>query len=190
MRRLTNFILLGWFGLGLCHGLRAEPLADGAKIPAARMVTPKGKTIDLEKYAAQEGKRNLLLVFFRTGTCNVCVTQLRDIAAHYEQVTANNAVALGISLDDAIVQSSTAEKMENKFPLLLDPEGKIVKAFGIFNPEDKLSRPSIYLVGSDHKVLYHYVGKSLQDRPPLTEVMEVVRHYSGGLPKRASAKAN
>lgn len=167
--------------------LGAEPLADGAKIPKVKLTSHKGKTYDLSKYAAESGKRNLLLLFFRTGTCNVCTSQLRDIAGVYEEVKNNHTAVVALSLDDAIVMARTGELIENKFPLLMDPDAKTVKAFGVFNPEDKLSKPSVYLVGPDQKILYHYVGKDLTDRPPLTEVLDVIRHYSGGLPKRASA---
>ncbi len=190
-RRLTNLFCLLWLGLGGATALGSEPLADGALIPTAKLITGAGKSYDLQKFAAQSGKRNLLLVFFRTGTCNVCVTQLRDIAGHYDEILGLNAAVLAMSLDDAIVQKRTSEMIENKFPILLDPEGKTVKAFGVYNPDEKLSRPSLYLIGPDHKVLYHYMGKSLADRPPLTEVLDVIRHYSGGLPsKSASAKAH
>lgn len=187
--RLTKLFLLVWLGLGGAFALGSEPLADGAVIPAAKLITGAGKSYDLQKFATQSGKRNLLIVFFRTGTCNVCVTQLRDVAAHYEEILGMNTAVLSLSLDDAIIQKRTSEMIESKFPILLDPDGKTVKAFGVFNPEEKLSRPSIYLVGHDQKVLYHYVGKSLADRPPLAEVLEVVRHYSGGLPAKSAVTA-
>lgn len=186
---LIKIFFLVWLGLGGVFALGSEPLENGAAIPAAKLITGAGKSYDLQKFATQSGKRNLLLVFFRTGTCNVCVTQLRDVAAHYDEILGMNTAVLALSLDDAIVQKRTSEMIESKFPILLDPEGKTVKAFGVFNPDEKLSRPSIYLVGHDQKVLYHYVGKSLADRPPLTEVLEVVRHYSGGLPSKSTATA-
>jgi peroxiredoxin len=184
---LTKAAFVLWLGLAGGIAIGAGPIDNGAAIPGAKLVSHTGKSIDITKYASQSGKRNLLLLFFRTGTCNVCVSQLRDIAANYDEVTKANAAVLALSLDDAITHSRTAGLIENKYPLLLDPDGKTVKAFGVFNPEDNLSRPSVYLIGPDQKVLYHYVGKSLADRPPLNEVLEVVRHYSGGLPKRDTA---
>ena len=186
LRRLTEIFLLVGLGLG-SFAFASEPLADGARIPKAKLTSYKGKTLELTKYAAENGKKNLLIVFFRTGTCNVCVTQLRDVATHYDEISSNNTAVLALSLDDAIVMARTGDMIENKFPLLLDPDGKTVKELGVLNPDEKLSRPSIYLVGPDQKVLYHYVGKSLADRPPFQEVLEVVRHYSGGLAKAKKA---
>lgn len=186
MRRLTEGLIFIWLGLVASAGLRAEPLSEGAVIPEASLLSHQGKKISLTGYAASRNKKNLLLVFFRTGTCSVCISQLRDIAQNFDRIDRWNAAVLGISLDDAIVHARTAEKIQNRFPLLLDPEGKTVKAFGILNPEDSLSRPSLYLVGPDRKILYKYVGKALSDRPPLSEVLDVVRHYSGGLPTRTS----
>lgn len=194
MRRLTELLGLSLLLVCVSASGAETPLADGAAIPSAKLVTHTGQTIEVGKYAAQQGKRNLLLLFFRTGNCGICVGQLRDVAEHFEQVTADKAAVLAISLDDAITHAATFEKIERKYPLLLDPEGKTIHAFGVYNPEDKLARPAVYLISSAGKVLYHYVGKSLTDRPTIQEVLDVLHHYSGGLPtstgRSASRKAN
>lgn len=137
-------------------------------------------------YAKKEGKRNLLFVFFRTGTCAICIHQLQEFAVALDKIHELNASVLAVSLDDAIVLSRTSEKIQGKIPLLLDPNAKTVKQFGVFNPTESLAFPSLFLVGPDQKVLYRYVGKGLRDRPPTEEVMKVLRHYSGLVPKRST----
>lgn len=137
------------------------------------------------KYAASKGKKNLLLLFFRTGTCGVCVGQLQDYARYTSEFELLNAAVLSVSLDDAIVQGRVSEAIEAKFPILLDPQAKFTKAFDVFHPDEKLARPSVFLVGADRKIRYSYVGQGIQDRPPITTVLEVVKHYSGLAPTRA-----
>lgn len=159
-------------------------LSTGDKIPLITLSTAFGEKILLASYARKQGKRNLLLFFFRTGTCGVCVGQLQETALHHEQIMENNAAVLAISLDDAIIQSQTADKISRKFPILLDPDSKTAKLFDVFNPQDKLAKPSIFLIGPDRRILYQHVGKSVYDRPAFAEILRVVKHYSGLLPTR------
>lgn len=158
-------------------------LEDGEKIPSVTLTSYSGEKIAIAGYAKKRKKKNLLLLFFRTGTCSICTQQLHEVASHFDEIEKWNATVLALSLDDAMIQSKTAEKIEKKFPILQDPDAKTVNAFGVFNPEDKLSRPSIFLVGPDRKILYHYVGQAISDRPPLATILQAVQHYSGMLPK-------
>lgn len=155
-------------------------------MPAAKLPTPMGSKVDVLEFAKQNKKKNLLLVFFRTGTCGICVQQLDEIQSNIQEIRNNNAEVLAISLDDAITMSRTAERIKD-YPLLLDPDGKTVKAFGVFNPDEKLSRPSVYLIGPDKKVLYSYVGRGLSDRPTTATLMQAVKHYSGLMPTKGGS---
>lgn len=167
-------------------------LSVGDSIPKLSLPTAEGKKINVNGYAKTQKKRNLLLVFFRTGTCGVCLHQLEEIAQNYAQIEAANATVLSLSLDDAMVQKTVSEKINHKFPVMLDPDAKTVNLFGTFNPQDKLSRPSLFLVGPDQKIVYSYIGQSLGDRPPLPKLMEMLTHYSGLLPtgRAVTAKPN
>jgi peroxiredoxin len=172
-----SFIIWGWIGISPCIGLD-----QGDKVPALILSTAKAKKIDLTKYASEKKKRNLLLLFFRTGTCGICVGQLQEIASVADKIESANAAILALSLDDAIIQSQTSEKINNRFEILLDPDAKTVNAFGVYNPDDKLSRPSVFLIGPGRKILYRYVGKAIHDRPSTATLLEMLRHYSGLLP--------
>lgn len=157
----------------------SSPLEDGAKIPNLSLPSFTGKKISLASYAAAQKKRNLLLVFFRTGTCGVCTHQLVELSKAYAQISDWNTAVLALSVDDAIIHAGTSEKIQKRFPLLLDPDAKAIKAFGVFNETEKKAWPSIYLVGPDRKVLYHYVGKDMMDRPKTETVLEAIQHHSG-----------
>lgn len=168
--------------------LGASGLKVGDTIPKLSLPTHQGKKVDVNGFAKSEDRRNLLFVFFRTGTCAVCIQQLQEFSQILDKIHGLNASVLAISMDDAIVHARTSEKIQGKIPLLLDPGGKTIQAFGVMNPSEKLAFPSLFLVGPDQKVLYKYVGRGLRDRPPLEEVTKVLRHYSGLVPTRTSAK--
>lgn len=179
---LFSFLFLIW---GSAYGL--EP---GDKALPFTLTTATGKKFEILNYAKSQNKRNLLLVFFRTGTCGICVHQLEEFSEQFAAIQKNNTAVLAVSLDDAIIQIRTSEKIQNKFPILLDPQGKAIKAYGVFNPAENLSRPALFLIGPDKKILYRYVGQAIQDRPPTAQVMTILSEYSGSLPRKVSGSGN
>ena len=171
------------FLLSICAAPHpAWALDEGQLVPRSIQMTASGEKIDITSYAKKKNKRNLFLFFFRTGTCGICLAQLVEIARSLDQLEQNNTAVLAVSLDDAIVQSQVSERIEKKYPILMDPDAKLVKAFGTFNPEEKLSFPATFLIGSDRKILFKYVGKAPRDRPPMQKLLEVSQHYSGLMP--------
>ena len=179
-RASLKLIALGLFLVGG----QAFGLVVGDKIPSTTLMTATGKKYQITSYAKSQKKKNLLLVFFRTGTCGVCVSQLAEFSREIQQIHDANSAIMAVSLDDAIVQKEVSGKINNKYPILLDPDARIVKEFGVYNPAEKLAFPSLFVVGPDSRILWNYVGRSGSDRPPLQKVLEVLRHYSGLLPKR------
>lgn len=149
--------------------------------------TASGQKYDIPGYAKSRKKKNLLLVFFRTGNCGVCVAQLIEFSQKIEEMEATNTAVLAMSVDDAITQRRTSEKIEDKFPIVLDPDAEVTKRFDAFNPDEKLARPSLFLLDPKGKVLYRYVGKDLHDRPAYAAVLDMLKHYSGGLPSRSTS---
>ncbi len=160
---------------------------DGDTVKKFSAQTASGQKFSVPGYAKTKKKKNLLLVFFRTGNCGVCVSQLVEFSQKLDEMEATNTAVVALSVDDAITQSRTAEKIENKFPILLDPDAEVTKRFDAFNPEEKLARPSLFLLDPKGKILYHYVGKDLHDRPAYPAVLDVLKHYSGSLPTRSTS---
>jgi hypothetical protein len=55
-------------------------------------------------------------------------------------------------------------------PVLLDVNLQLVRGLGI---EDQLARPTTLIVGTDGRVAWAYVGRSMSDRPSLPQVLAV-----------------
>lgn len=51
------------------------------------------------------------------------------------------------------------------FSLLSDPAGDLIKQFGFWSAEEKISKPGIIVTSSGGKLLYSYVGEDFADRP-------------------------
>ena len=58
-----------------------------------------------------------------------------------------------------------AEKLILPFPLLADPEGEVIRRYGVWDEEGKIARPAIFVLDRDGIVRYAYVGEDFADRP-------------------------
>lgn len=160
---------------------------EGETVAKFTAKTASGEKYEVPGYAKSRKKKNLLFVLFRTGNCGVCVSQLVEFSQKLDEMEATNTAVLALSVDDAITQKRTSEKIENKFPIVLDPDAVVTKRFAAYNPDEKLARPSLFLLDPKGKVLYRYVGRDLHDRPPYATVLDVLKHYSGSLPSRSTS---
>lgn len=71
------------------------------------------------------------------------------------------------------------EKLILAFPLLSDPEGRVIKEWEVWNEgEGGIAKPSVFLVRPDMWVSYSYVGRDFADRPPDEDIL-VARAEAG-----------
>ncbi|TAN31709.1 redoxin domain-containing protein [bacterium] len=89
----------------------------------------------------------------------------------------NEGVSLaGISVDPVENNRAMVDKLLLPFPLLSDPEGRVIKAWGVWTDgEGGIARPSIFAVRSDGRVAWRYVGNDYADRPADDELLDSVR---------------
>ncbi len=100
----------------------------GNKAPAFKGKDQDGNLISLADY---KGKK-LILFFYpkdNTPTCTVEVCSLRD---NYGLLQKNGFELLGISIDDEKSHQKFITKHSLPFPLLADPEKKVVNAYGLW----------------------------------------------------------
>ena len=58
------------------------------------------------------------------------------------------------------------EKLLLPFPLLSDPEGRVIKQWGVWtDTEGGIAMPSIFAIRSDGSIGWAYVGRDFADRP-------------------------
>jgi len=79
------------------------------------------------------------------------------------------------------------DKSKLGYPLLHDEAAKHVVALGILNPQYKpghsaygIPHPGILLISPEGKVLARFAELGYRQRPPLEEVLEVVRERVAG----------
>jgi peroxiredoxin len=68
------------------------------------------------------------------------------------------------------------EKLLLPFPLLSDPEGRVIKLWGVWTDDDGgIARPSIFAVRKNGSIAWSYVGRDYADRPTDAELFDSIQ---------------
>jgi peroxiredoxin Q/BCP len=92
------------------------------------------------------------------------------LAADYDKFKAAAAAVLAISVDPPEKSRELAQKLNVSFPLLSDPEHKVIDRYDVLDPSGKFSIASVFLVDKKGIVRWSYVADDYKVRP-LDEVL-------------------
>lgn len=133
-------------------------LEIGKKAPAFTLQDQKGKTHKLSDYAGK-----WLLIYFYpkddTPGCTKEACQLRDNYADYKKL---KAVVLGVSKDSVDSHKKFADKFELPFPILADPDTKMIQKYGAWQEKSMFGKKYMgiqrmsYLIDPKGKVVKVY----------------------------------
>ena len=101
-------------------------LQVGDKAPNFTLPNENGELVSLEDLRG----KSVIVYFYpkdSTPSCTKEACSFRDTIEQYEE---KNTVILGISKDSQKSHKNFKEKFNLPFPLLSDPEGDVIKAFG------------------------------------------------------------
>lgn len=100
------------------------------------------------------GKKIVLLYFYPkdfTGGCTKEACGFRDRMGEFQT---NNVAVVGVSYDSADSHKKFISKYNLNFPLVADPDGKIVEAYDVKMPVMKLAKRVSFLIGLDGKIVH------------------------------------
>jgi len=76
-------------------------------------------------------------------------------------------------MDNAEDAGKMAALAGAQFPVLYDPEGQVVRMYGVYNLlGDKVATPSTFIVKPGGTISWSYVGAAITDRPPASETLQ------------------
>lgn len=82
----------------------------------------------------------------------------------------------GISVDPVDNNHAMVDKLLLPFPLLSDPEGRVIREYGVWTDADGgIARPSIFAIRRDGAIGWRYVGRDFADRPTDDELFQSLR---------------
>jgi thioredoxin-dependent peroxiredoxin len=124
----------------------------GDQAPAFSAVSTDGSIISLSDF---KGKSNVVLYFYPEDMTGGCTKQAQCFRDDMPKYKAANTVVLGVSLDDQEKHQRFTEKENLNFPLLVDKDGAICKAYGV-PVNDKWPARWTFFIDKDGKIVKKY----------------------------------
>jgi thioredoxin-dependent peroxiredoxin len=123
LRKLINAATSGIF-----TARAADPLADGAALPA---VSQRNHNDELVNLAAAGASGYLLVYFYPKADTPGCTKQACSLRDDYAELSDYGVDIYGVSMDAVEKQKAFREKYQLPFDLLADEDGTVMNAFGV-----------------------------------------------------------
>jgi peroxiredoxin Q/BCP len=156
-------------------------IQEGKAAPDFTLEDQNGKSVSLSDFA---GKKNVLVYFYPKDDTPGCTKEacgFRDDLAGFAKL---GVVVLGVSGDGAESHKKFIAKYKLPFPLLSDPDRKVMKKYGAFGEKMMYGKKtqgvirSSVLIGKDGKVLRHWAKVASAEKHP-AQVLEVAKQLLG-----------
>jgi peroxiredoxin Q/BCP len=104
------------------------PLEPGQPAPDFAAPDQDGNLVQLQDFRGQR----VALYFYPKDDTPGCTAQACNLRDHRDELLAQNIQVIGVSVDGEASHQKFALKYELPFPLLADPDKKIVEAYGVW----------------------------------------------------------
>ncbi|HJD43891.1 MAG TPA: TlpA family protein disulfide reductase [Candidatus Paenalcaligenes intestinipullorum] len=135
---------------------------DSSKAPNVSFETLTG-----DQFTMQDLRGQVVVLKFWATDCTTCVAQMPDTIQYYQTYHDQGYEVLGIAMahdPESYVRNFT-ESRQLPFPVVLDKDGSIAKAFG-----DIRLTPTTFLVDKQGNIVRRYVGN--YDKAAFTQSIE------------------
>ncbi|MGF1596674.1 MAG: thioredoxin-dependent thiol peroxidase [Acidimicrobiales bacterium] len=105
-----------------------SPLEAGTEAPGFSATTFNGDDIDLADYRG----RKVALYFYPKDATPGCTSQAQNLRDNLGLLTDHGIAVIGVSPDDDASHEEFATRHELPFPLVADPDRKIIDAYGVW----------------------------------------------------------
>jgi len=129
-------------------------LKPGDKAPNFTLTSDEGKPVSLSDF---RGKQVVLYFYPKASTpgCTIEACDFRDLRPKFAK---QDIVVLGVSADPVKALVSFKTKQKLNFPLLSDPDHKMIESYGVWRMKKFMGRSfkgivrSTFLIGKDGKI--------------------------------------
>lgn len=146
----------------------------GKPSPHFKLQDQHAKWHELKQY---KGKW-VVLYFYPKDNSPGCTEEAREFKNLYPQFIKNNAVVLGVSLDDVASHRKFSDKLELPFPILADHKQQLAQAFGIVRNLGltKIAKRETFLIDPKGNVVFHYTSVNTQTHAK--KVLQDIQKFS------------
>jgi len=114
----------------------------GKKAPAFTLQDEDGAKVSLSGLAGQW----VVLYFYPKDDTPGCTKEACSLRDGYHAIQATGAVVLGVSADGVDSHAAFSRKFNLPFALLADPEGDLIKAYGVKMPLLKMAHRVTFII--------------------------------------------
>jgi peroxiredoxin Q/BCP len=154
----------------------AAKIVERRKAPDFTLADAKGARVSLADF---KGK-NVVVYFYPKDDTPGCTKEACGFRDHWKALQKAGVVVLGVSADDAASHAKFAAKYKLPFPLLSDPERKIMTAWGAYGDKMMYGKKtkgvirSTVWIGPDGTVRKHWARVADAAKHP-AQVIEEIR---------------
>ena len=95
-----------------------------------------------------------------------------ELQGVYPEFREREVGLLAVSMDGQRDALNMAILTGAEFPILSDEDGRVAKAYGVYDlMGDGMATPSVFVVNHDGVILWRYIGNSVSDRPSVEEIL-------------------
>ncbi|MBK9259214.1 MAG: peroxiredoxin [Polyangiaceae bacterium] len=125
----------------------AKPLAVGDAAPDVTLKLHDGKEVRLSNLVGKQ----VLVYFYPKDDTPGCTVEAQGLRDGWADITAAGLEVYGVSMQDAESHKAFIDKYNLPFPLVVDTDGSVAKAFRVPTRLTFASRQS-FLIGKDGKI--------------------------------------
>ena len=122
----------------------AVTLEAGDRAPAFSIRDQNGHPHRLADYRG----RTVVLYFYPRDETPGCTAEACSFRDHFDEITAEGAVVLGVSTDTAESHQKFRARHDLPFPLLVDTDAKVATAYGAWGEKTLYGRKNIGMIRS------------------------------------------
>jgi len=133
-------------------------LEPGDPAPPFTLPDTSGKQVSLKDFAG----RDVILYFYPKDDTPGCTKEACGFRDAWSDLQDLGVVVLGVSGDDAASHAKFAAKYRLPFPLLSDPDHRVMTAYGAYGPKTMYGKKvvgvirSTVWIGPDGRVRHHW----------------------------------
>jgi peroxiredoxin Q/BCP len=151
-------------------------IEEGKKAPAFTLMDASGKSVKLADFAGKD----LVLYFYPKDDTPGCTKEACGFRDSWKEIQKLGAIVVGVSPDSGASHQKFQAKYKLPFPLLSDPDKKVMTAYGAFGEKMMYGKKvtgiirSTVWIGPDGKVKKHWARvPKAEDHPE--KVLEALK---------------
>lgn len=127
----------------------------------------------------------LVLAFYRGHWCPYCRRYLSKLQANAERIEHLGAGLVAISPEDVATSRRLAAELSLSFPVLCDPEGVTIDAYGVRNTFSSvrtlLPHPAVFVIDSAGVITFKSVDRNYKKRTTVRTILHEVAAVTGAV---------